>query len=145
MADRQRSGILTGVMGLLFVLNSGMTRELVSTTTNVTPDDTLNGKFLLIDMPVSEYGDAGALVASGWKHLTQLRMLRREVNTEDGFHCIWVDEAPQMTTAFDSHYLAQCRSHRGCMVYLTQSLASYYAKLSGHKGKSQVDALLTNF
>ncbi len=50
MADRQRSGILTGVMGLFFVLNSGMTRELVSTTTNVTPDDTLNGKFILVDM-----------------------------------------------------------------------------------------------
>ncbi len=31
------------------------------------------------------------------------------------------------------------------MVYLTQSLASYYAKLSGHKGKNQVDALLANF
>jgi hypothetical protein len=41
--------------------------------------------------------------------------------------------------------MAQCRSHRGCMVYLTQSLHSYYSALKGESGRHQADALLSNF
>lgn len=49
MADKTKSSILTGVNGTLHVFNSGIVRELVSTTTNVTPEDTFAGKFLLVN------------------------------------------------------------------------------------------------
>ena len=44
MADKTRSSILAGVMGVLHVFNTGIVRELVSTTTNVTPADMFEGK-----------------------------------------------------------------------------------------------------
>lgn len=145
MADKTRSSIMTGVMGILHTFNTGTVRELVSTTTNVTPADMFRGKWILIDMSPAEYGDIGNFVAAGWKYLTQKMVLRRHAIESSNPVCIWVDEAQCFVNSHDAHYLAQCRSHRGCMVYLTQSLHSYYGTLKGETGKHQADALLTNF
>lgn len=145
MADKTRSSILTGVMGVLHVFNTGMVRELVSTTTNVTPDDMFRGKWVLVDMAPAEWGDIGKFVSSGWKFLAQRAVLRRHATENDAINVIWCDEAQQFVNSHDAHYLAQCRSHKGCMVYLTQSLHSYYSAMQGEKGRHHADALLTNF
>lgn len=145
MSSRTRSSILAGVMNLLHVFNTGLVREMVSTVTNVSPDDTLKRKFVLVDMPPSAYGDAGALVSGGWKFLTQWRLLRRRAEPDDCVHVIWVDEAGQFVNGHDSHYLAQCRSRNACMVFLAQSIHSYYAALPGEAGRHQADALMSNF
>jgi hypothetical protein len=145
MADKTRSSIMTGVMGILHTFNTGTVRELVSTTTNITPADMFRGKWILVDMSPAEWGDIGNFVAAGWKYLTQKMVLRRHAIESSNPVCIWVDEAQMFVNSHDSHYLAQCRSHRGCMVYLTQSLHSYYGTLKGETGKHQADALLTNF
>jgi hypothetical protein len=58
---------------------------------------------------------------------------------------VWCDEAAQFVNSFDSHFITQCRSHKGCLVFLTQSLHSYYGAMKGKTGKHQADALLTNF
>lgn len=145
MADKTRSSILTGVMGILHTFNTGIVRELVSTTTNVTPDDMFRGKFIFVDMPVSDLGDVGAFVSGGLKYLCQRAVLRRKADESSNIAVIWADEAQGVVTTFDAPFLAQCRSHRGCMVYLSQSLPGYYAALGGNAGKLSVDALLANF
>ena len=48
-------------------------------------------------------------------------------------------------TNFDSSFIAQCRSHKGCLVYLTQSVSSFYSAMKGESGKHEADALLANF
>jgi len=145
MAEKTRSSIMTGVMGVLHVFNTGIIRELVSTSTNVSPDAMLAGKWVIVDMAPAEWGDMGALIASGWKYLVQRRVLRRKTQNEDPVVVIWADEYAQFVNSYDAHYLAQCRSHRGCMVVLTQSLHSYYMSMKGDTGRHQADALLTNF
>lgn len=145
MADKTRSSILTGVMGILHVFNRGVVRELVSTITNVTPDDLFAGKWILVDMPPSEWGDIGLFIAGGWKYLAQKAILRRAADARSNVVTIWADEAQQFVNSFDAQYVAQCRSHRGCMAYLTQSLHAYYAALPGEAGRHQADSLLTNF
>ncbi len=145
MADKTRSSIMTGVMGILHTFNTGVVRDLVSTATNVTPDDMFAGKWILIDMSPAEWGDIGNFVAAGWKYLTQKAVLRRHVSSESNPVCVWCDEAQMYVNSHDAHYLAQCRSHMGCMVFLTQSLHSYYSSLKGETGRHQADALLTNF
>ena len=145
MADKTRSSITTGVLGILHTFNVGLTRELVSSETNVSPDNMLAGKWVLVDMPQSEYGDNGALVAAGWKYLTQKRVLRRAAKPGDPPVVIWADEAQTVVNSFDAHYLAQCRSHLGCMVYLTQSLHSYLEQMKGERGHHAAKALLANF
>ena len=145
MADKTRSSILAGVMGILHVFNTGIVRELVCTTTNVSPDVMGEGKWVLVNMAPAEWGDIGNFVNAGWKYLTQRWVLRRHADEGDCINVIWCDEANQFVNSHDAHYLAQCRSHLGCMVFLTQSLHSFYATLKGPSGRSQADALLANF
>jgi len=145
MADKTRSSILTGVMGILHVFNVGVVRELVSTMTNVSPDDMFNGKWIIVDMSPAEWGDMGLLVAAAWKYLTEKAVLRRHADADSNIVTIWCDEAAQFVNSFDSHFITQCRSHKGCLVFLTQSLHSYYGALKGDGGKTQAEALLTNF
>lgn len=145
MADRTRSSILTGVMGILHVFNTGIVRELVSSETNVSPDDLFAGRWVLVDLASSEWHDIGRFVAAGWKYLTQRAILRRVAGPNTNIVTCWMDEAQAALTSFDAHFLAQCRSHHGCAVYLSQSLPGYYAAIGGEKGRHSVDALLAGF
>eukprot|EP00456_Euglypha_rotunda_P044376 TRINITY_DN34_c0_g1_i11.p1 TRINITY_DN34_c0_g1~~TRINITY_DN34_c0_g1_i11.p1 ORF type:complete len:429 (+),score=70.53 TRINITY_DN34_c0_g1_i11:1018-2304(+) len=145
MAEKTRSSILAGVTALLHVFNTGIVRSLVSGETNVSPDDMFNGKFVLVDMSPSEFGEVGSFVCAGWKYLTQRRVLRRDATESDCINVIWCDEAHQGVNSFDPTYLAQCRSHLGCMVFLSQSLPGYHAALKGESGKQEALSLLANF
>lgn len=145
MDNKPRSSILAGVMNTLHVFNTGIVRETVSTTTNVSPADMDKGKWILIDFPLAEFGASGKFIMAGWKFLTQKYVLRRHAKPGDGPIIIWADEAQNMVNSFDSAYLAECRSHKGCMVYLTQSIHSYYGNMEGPSGEHKADALMTNF
>ncbi len=145
LADRTRSSIVAGVTGILHVFNSGIARSLISEGTNVSPDDMFQGKWVIVDMSTAEWGPAGALVAGGWKYLTQRSVLQRATQPGDAINVIWCDEAAGRVTSFDSTYLAECRSHLGCMVYLTQSLPSFYAAFKGDAAEHLTHALVANF
>ena len=104
MADRLRSSILTGVLGLLHVFNTGMVRELVSTTTNVSPQDMLERRSrVMVNIPPAKFGDAGVFINAGWKYLTQQRVLARDARPGDPIHVCWCDEAQQLTDSMDAH------------------------------------------
>jgi hypothetical protein len=144
--DRTRSSITTQVMGILHVLCSGVVRELLSRSTNVTPAAMDAGQWLLIDLPVSRYGASGALINAAWKLMVQRYILRRHATHGSAITVIWVDEYQNHLNSFDARFLAESRSHRGCMCVLTQSLHSYYAALKGgHAAEHQANSLLTNF
>lgn len=145
MNDRTRTSISTGVFGLLHVLNTGIVRELVGTTTTVTPDDLFRGKWVLVNMPPPEFGDMGACVNAGFKYLTQRAVLRRHAQPGDAINVIWCDEYHQYCNSYDAHYLAQSRSHLGAMVVLTQSVHGLFSALKGEAGKAQANMLLSNF
>lgn len=145
MNDKTRSSILAGVMGILHVFNTGLVRELISTRTTVTPEVMDEGKWVLVDMPVANYGVGGAFVAGAWKYATQRHVLRRAATAHTPITVIWVDEYQNHITSFDAKYLAECRSHYGCMVALTQSMHSYFSSIGGKEAHSQAKALLTNF
>ena len=146
LSDRTRSSISAGVLKVLHIFNMGLTRELVSTTTNVSPDDMLLGrKWVLVNMPPATYGDLGRFINAGWKYLTQRRVLRRAAGPGDPIHVCWCDEASQFCNSFDSHYIAQSRSHLGCLVFLSQSLGSFNAAYAGDTGKYKAQVLLSNF
>jgi hypothetical protein len=148
--DREvRSNIMATIQGTLHVYNTGIVREMVSGQTNVSAADILAGRWVLCNFPPSTWGMAGLLISAGWKFLVQLAILQRQAAADSPFCVIWADEAHQFVTGSsglsDASYIAQCRSHRGCLVYLTQSVASVYAAMRGAAGKHQADALLANF
>ncbi len=148
MDAKTRGNILAGVQGTLHVMNSGIVREMCSGETNCSPADVLNGKWLLINFPPSTWGAAGHLISAGWKQLVEMAILERKADNDSPFCVIWCDEAHQFVTGGpngDNYFIAQSRSHKGCLVYLTQSVSSFYAAMNGEAGKHQADSLLANF
>jgi hypothetical protein len=144
--DRTRSSISTQVQGILHVLCSGVVRELMATTTNVSPEVMDQGAWILVEAPISRYGSSGAMVNGIWHLATQRHILRRYAADKRKVTVIWIDEFQNHLNSFDPQFLAECRSHGGCMVVLTQSLHSYYAALKGgHAAEHSANALLTNF
>jgi hypothetical protein len=132
-------------MGILHVYNTGIVREMVSGGTNITPDDILAGKWVLVNFPPSTWGEVGSFICAGWKYLTELAILKRKAEANSPFVTIWCDEAHLFVNSFDSAFIAQCRSHMGALVYLSQSVSSFYAAMKGHTGEHQANALLANF
>ena len=145
MDPKTRSNGLAGVMNILHTFNTGLVREMASGETNCSPDDVLDGKWVLVNFPPSAWGEVGSFICSGWKYLTELAILQRKADDATPFATIWVDEAHLFVTNFDSTFVAQSRSHRGCLVYLTQSVSSFYGSMKGENGRHQADALLANF
>ncbi len=77
MDDKPRSSGLLGVNNCLHTFNSGLVRELCSTTTTFTPLDMEKGAIVIADFPIPTYQLAGKFVCSGLKYLTQRHILRR--------------------------------------------------------------------
>jgi type IV secretory pathway TraG/TraD family ATPase VirD4 len=144
MADRTKSGILANALGMLHCMNSGLARLLCSDTTNVSPSEMLRGRWIAINLPPSNYGDTGMFCNSVWKYATQKMILRRKAQGFDAPVVIWCDEFQQFVNSHDSHFLAQCRSHRGCMVMLTQSIHSLIGSMRGENGRNLAMALMGN-
>jgi hypothetical protein len=144
--DRTRSSISTHVLGLLHVMNSGVVRQLTGGESNVSPADLLGDRSILVDCPPSELGDAGLFLANSFKYLTQRLILKRRCDVDAKVVGIWGDESHAWVQSYDAHFVNQARSRLGFLVYLNQSVSSYYAALGGsHRGKHQTEALLAAF
>jgi hypothetical protein len=143
LSDRTRS-IITLMFSILmrpFVTHP--LRRLFAEDTTVRPEDTFDGKIIIIDLPVQEYRLAGRAAALAWKWCFQLAVMRRsaghEVDMRPAF--LWSDEAQWFATERDAEYQAVARSARGCTVYITQQRESIRRAL---RNNDAVENLLAN-
>lgn len=141
MDEKPRSSITAGTMNILHAYNTGIARQLFSTTTNVSPADMEHGKWIFVDLPLDSYGVSGKIGMHGFKLVTQRYILRRRAKPTSPVICIHCDEAGDVTNSMDAPFLAKCRSHNGCMIFLAQSIHSYFGEMQKEKAK----ALMTNF
>ncbi len=119
-------------------------RRLFCEDINVKPEDTFDGKLILIDLPVQSFRLAGRVAAIAWKFCFQVAVMRRPPPAPGTPHrpvFLWADEAQNFITEQDAEYQAVARSAGGCTVYLTQNRESYRRVLGND---DTVDALLGN-
>jgi hypothetical protein len=115
------------------------------TTTFSLSDAIEKRQLLVVNAPPDEFGDLGRVANVGLKYLFQQEVLRREVKQNSPIALVWGDEASQWVTNFDASFLSRCRSYRGGMIYLTQSLAAYRDVLPGERAEASIKALLSCF
>ncbi len=145
LSDRTRSVVVSTFTSLIDVLNRGILRELFCTQTNITPEVTLDGKILLIDLPVKEYLEVGVLAALLWKLAFQRFSEQRDLSQDRRPLFLWADECHHWLTSQDALYQTTCRSSRVATVLLTQNLGCIESALGGsEKGKTEAAALLGN-
>jgi hypothetical protein len=145
LSDKTRSVIVSTFTSMVDVLNRGLLRELFCNGTNISPEATEEGKIIVVDIPVKEYGDVGLFAATLWKYAWQKSIERRNVVASPRPVCLWCDEAHTFLTSYDMQFQTTCRAARAATVLLSQNLSNYYAVLSGNdKGKAVADSLLGN-
>lgn len=143
LSDKTRSIIVLSFSMLVRPFITRPLRRLFSTDTNIRPEDTFNGKIIIVDLPVQEFRLAGRVASLAWKYCFQVAVLRRMQPRGAYLRPVflWADEAQNFITDFDAEYQAVARSAGGCTVYLTQNRESYRRVLGND---DSVDALLGN-
>jgi type IV secretory pathway TraG/TraD family ATPase VirD4 len=138
-----RSSIVLSFTMVIDLFNARPLRKLLSSDTTVTPEDTFNGKVVILDMPMQTFHQAGRIAQFVWKYVWQRAVLRREVNDATYPVFLWADESQNFISDFDPEFQAVARSARACTVYLTQNI-SMYKRVLGEGSDNAVEAFLGN-
>ncbi|MBL9084248.1 MAG: type IV secretory system conjugative DNA transfer family protein [Planctomycetales bacterium] len=144
LSERTRSVVLSTFTSMLDVLNRGVVRELLSGTTNVTPEEAQDGRIILIDLPLKVFGELGVFVQVLWKFCFQRAMERRDVGVNPRPVFLVADESHLLTVSTDQVFQTTARSTRTAVVYATQSISNYLAALGGDRAEPQTHSLLGN-
>ncbi len=143
LSDRTRSVIEHMFLGLLFRLTREPVRSLLcSDNPNLSPDDCLKGKIILINLPVKLYDKVGRDAQILFKYIWQRAMERRTISANSTPVILWADEAQNFLHPHDMDYQATARSSKVCTVYLTQNLPNYFAHMGGQGSEYKVKSFL---
>lgn len=107
-----------------------------------TPEDCLNGKIIVINLPVKLYHKVGRDAQIMFKYIWQRAMEKRNTAVNGRPVFLWADEAQNFLHEHDAEFQATARSSRIATVYLTQNIPNYYANMGGIKGEYKVKSFL---
>lgn len=143
LSERTRSIIDFSFSGFLF----GLLRDPVYTlfchsSSNVTPDDCLRGKIIVLNLPVKMHHKIGRDCQILFKYIWQRAMEKRQVGYESLPVFLWADEAQNFLHEYDAEYQATARSSLIATVYLSQNLPNLYANMGGAKSEYRVKSFL---
>lgn len=145
LSDKTRSVIISTFTSAADVLNRGVLRELLCEDTTLTPEETAEGRIIVLDLPVLEFGETGVLLQGIWKYAFQRAMSRRDVRVSPRPVFLWMDEGQHFLNSQDMIFQTTCRSARVASVLLTQNIGNLYAVLGGDReGRPAADSLLGN-
>lgn len=139
LAEKTKSIVEFSFLGLMFrFLREPIYSLFTRHTCNFKPEDSLQGKVILINLPTKIYDVAGRLAQVAFKHIWQMAMERRNIQENARPVFLFADEAQEFLTPHDSAFQATARSSRICTVYITQSLGSYHGNMGGIKAEHKV-------
>jgi hypothetical protein len=142
MRESERSLVKADLTGLLDGLSRGDIGDLFSTTTNLTPNDILNGAVVVVDIPEREFLEIGQYCALIWLQLLQRAIDRRQYKEPEGRPLfIWQDECHLFASDRDSVFQATCRSKGVSVVRICQNYPLLHL---AYGSKEAVDSLLGN-
>jgi hypothetical protein len=104
----------------------------------VVPEDCMEGKIILVNLPVKIYNKVGRDCQILMKYIWQRAMERRNLQENDIPVFLWADEAQNFIHEYDADYQATARSSRISTVYLTQNLPNYNANMGGDQSLDRV-------
>jgi hypothetical protein len=146
LAPETRSCITFGFNAMLDAMRSRHIYELLCTETTITPEAVFNGQIIILDLPVKDFGDAGVLVQCAFKYMFQRAIERRENlgdQTRPAF--LFIDEAQNFFTEYDTVFQQTARSSRVATVLLSQNINNFYSHLGGDSNaRHMFDSLAGN-
>jgi type IV secretory pathway TraG/TraD family ATPase VirD4 len=144
LSEKTRSVVVSSVSSFIDVLNRGLLRDLFCSETNLTPRDIADGRIVVIDLPVKEYGEVGQIAQVLWKYAFQ-RSIERRGSAAARPVFLWADEVQNFAHSYDMSFLTTCRSSLVATVFLVQNISTLHAALGGdEKARNEATSLLGN-
>ena len=152
LAVETRSVIVSTFTSMADCFLRGFLRELFCTDLNFKPEDTFNGRIIILNLPVKEYNELGQFAQVLFKFVWQRAVERRipagisRAQAEQTIRPVflWADESQFFANSYDALFQSTARSSRACTVYLTQNLPSYLATFSGANSRAEAETFLGN-
>lgn len=152
LAIETRSVIVSTFTSMADCFLRGMLRRLFCTSVDFRPEDTFDGKIIILNLPVKEHNELGQFAQVLFKYIWQRAVERRIpplITPEEAEQTIrpvflWADESQFFANSYDALFQSTARSSRACTVYLTQNLPSYFAAFGGANSRSEVEAFVGN-
>jgi hypothetical protein len=152
LAEETRSVIVSTFTSMADCFLRGMLRKLFCTRLDFKPEDTFDGKIIVLNLPVKEHNELGQFAQVLFKYVWQRAVERRIpplITPEDAEQTIrpvflWADESQFFANSYDALFQSTARASRACTVYLTQNLPSYFAAFSGANARAEVEAFIGN-
>jgi len=143
LADKTRSIVEFSCVGFLFrLLREPVYSLFCRETSNVTPDDCLAGKIILINLPTKLHHKVGQDCQIMFKYVWQRAMEARRLEPGSRAVFLWADEGQTFLHEHDAEYQATARSSMIATVYLSQNLPNYHASMGGAKSDYRVKSFL---
>ena len=118
----------------------GRLRDCFCGHTDVVPEMALSGAVIVLAMPALTWKEDGIVGQMLFKFMFQRVIESRNSLSKDQRDrpvFLFADESHYFLSSYDDTFLSTCRSSRACVVYLSQNLPSYYARV----GKDKTDAV----
>lgn len=145
LSEKTRSIVEFSFTGFLFRLLKEPIYSLFCNKANTfSPESVLDGKIILLDLPVKLYHKVGRDIQVLFKYLFQQAMEKRTINDNTKPVFIYADEAQHFLHEYDADFLATSRSSRIISCYITQNLPNLHACMGGIKSEHRVKSLLGN-
>jgi hypothetical protein len=143
--EKTRDTVLSIFTGFADVFLRGVLHRIFSTTTSVTPEATLEGKIIILDLPEKRFRETGVAAQSLFKFCWQRAVEKRQIDEHSRPVFLWTDESQLFVNKYDVSFQSTARSARVATVFITQNLPNYYAALGGEAAaKAFVDSLIGN-
>lgn len=145
---KTRGNIVISLTTTLDRFNHGWLQHAFCGRTTVVPELCFQGAIILLNMPALTLNEDGIIAQQLFKYMWQRAVLARNALPavfQQRPVFIWADEAQYFVNSYDAEFQSTCRGSRACTVYLSQSLPTYYAKMSGENSRERVHHLLGNF
>jgi uncharacterized membrane protein YgcG len=137
--ERTRGNIVISMSSKLDRFKHGRMRSCFCDRSTLVPDMLFEGALIIMNMPALTWNEDGIIGQQLFKYMAQRAIESR--NGLDARHqarpvFIWADEAQYFVNVNDEAFLSTCRGSKCCVVYMTQTLPTYYARM----GKDKTDA-----
>lgn len=147
IGDKTRSIIDFCLLGFLHrLLQDPIYSLFCDKQSTFTPESCLDGKIIVLNLPVKVYDKTGQDAQTLVKYCFQKAWERRNLEQNDRPLFLWADEAQFFLTPYDPVFQSTARSSRIATVYLTQNLPGFYTAMGagdGRQAEHRVNAFLS--
>lgn len=138
LAARTRTSIIATFTSMADSLVRGVFYDLFCTETTFTPDDCRNGKIIILDLNIKDFGELGKIAQILIKYCFQKRLEQQQGGNPV---CIFVDESHSFLEN-NLDFFTTARSANIFNIYASQTIENY---IKNGKSEAEVKAFLSNF